>query len=172
MHIERAQKFALSLGVDEFRIEPCTFRTDYGIDVFRKYASSTPEFQRIEYIDFDNNMIMPTPDRYSPYCTVTHNNLYITVNGDVAPCCGVDQNDMPMYGNLLKQSLGEVWNSQEARLFRRQVLKDRHSHTACQNCSFPMQNIGKLFDDTEFSHSKPQYKSQSKIYIQGNSVSD
>lgn len=172
MHIESARSLALSLGVDDFRIEPSTFKTDYGIDVFRKYVSNSPEFQRIESIDFDNNRIMPNPNHYSRHCTITHNNLYITVNGDVAPCCGVDQNDMPLYGNLLTQSLEKVWNSKEAKLFRRQVLKDRHSHTACNNCSFPMLNFGKFLDDIEFNSCKPQYKSQSKIKIHDNSISD
>ena len=85
-----------------------------------------------------NRVIQNTELCLNPWMSVS-----IKINGDVVPCCMAfkDEPDM-IYGNLETQSLEEIWNSKEVRLFReRHVFASWNSAsgqfylpTTCRNC--------------------------------------
>jgi len=144
--IEQARQISVSLGADDFRIEPCTFEPPFGFEALKKFMPTGDQWRRIEAIDFENGTIWPIKERYSSRCSVPFSNIYITVDGDVGPCCGVDQNRIPILGNLLNQSLMDIWHSEIARSFRMKVLRNRHEERSCDHCSYPMNHLGRCFD--------------------------
>lgn len=70
--------------------------------------------------------------------------LMIASNGDVVACCR-DLRRQTVLGNLLRQSLSEVWNG-DAFITLRQNLIDGHPErsAACNGCDLP-------YDDSKFS---------------------
>lgn len=63
--------------------------------------------------------------RFDKYCPKPYDYLYITLDGKVTPCC-----DLPRYeiGNILKQSLGDIWHGENIRYFR------KRQGEVCGNC--------------------------------------
>jgi len=50
------------------------------------------------------------------YCLRTYNDVYVNVNGYATPCCALPHLKM---GSLLKMDLGEIWNSEKFKHFRK-----------------------------------------------------
>ena len=70
-------------------------------------------------------------------CTDVYLQLGIYWNGDVVPCC-YDVDGKQIMGNLHKQSLNDIWNSEKYKDFRKRVSSfETNSHAEpkiCQNC--------------------------------------
>ena len=150
MYTEEAKQFAKDLGVNEFRLEPCSFRPKYGIEKFREFLPLCPDWQRIEYVDFLNDRIGKTQDRYSRHCTVPNSNIVINVNGNVAPCCAIDSDAIQSFGNLLTDKIDDIWASEYAKRFRLQVLEDQETCHACRTCSFPIDDFSAFLRGTAY----------------------
>ena len=64
---------------------------------------------------------------------------FITVEGDVAPCCMINQNDRDKlidnysYGNIFHENFEEIWNNEKAKQFRTQ-LKTEKLPCVCNIC--------------------------------------
>jgi radical SAM protein with 4Fe4S-binding SPASM domain len=66
---------------------------------------------------------------YPFYILVVHADL------DVSVCCA-DWNKKALVGNLRRQTLGEVWNSEELRAFQKMHVENRRSdNESCRNCT-------------------------------------
>lgn len=94
--------------------------------------------------------LIPTIKKYSRYKFVNGNwtlkhklhnrclrmwqGAVITTDGELLPCC-FDKNATYSYGNLTKKSLKELWYSEKALSFRKQLLHNRTQIDICQNCS-------------------------------------
>ncbi len=63
--------------------------------------------------------------------------MVVACNGDVVACCR-DLEHKTVLGNLLRQSLGDVWNGEPFQRLR-QALKDQHPElaAACNKCDLP-----------------------------------
>jgi len=66
-------------------------------------------------------------------CHRIWSSLVVTWDGKVVPCC-YDKNADHQTGNLLEESLPEIWKSQHHNAFRRQVLTNRSEIDICRNC--------------------------------------
>lgn len=74
----------------------------------------------------DHGPFMRLASRADRFCVRLDSYIYVTVAGQVAPCCLL--RDVRL-GDLTRQSLGEVWSSPEFRRFA-----GPEPHEACRGC--------------------------------------
>ena len=171
MYLKEAHELARSLGAEQFRIEPCTFRPVFGPDLFRQFMPLSPDHQRIEYVDFERAEIGCPPARDSRHCGTPMTSTMVTVEGEVCPCC--TGNHFVMFGDLTKQGWAEVWNSPAYARFRLRVAANRWSEPICRLCSREQQSPGRFFEGTEFADGPPPAPAQGagRLYVKDNLVS-
>lgn len=76
--------------------------------------------------------IPPKPP--SRVCLLPWFSLYITVDGNVRPCCSFGEGETFVLGNLFKQSFAEIWNGPAYQELRRHAVECRLGYTVCRNC--------------------------------------
>lgn len=83
-----------------------------------------------------------TPNECLVDCTFNgKNSIYINTEGDVYPCCVIaaksqeQSSDLIPMGNVHNQSLQEIWDSHEFRVFRDNFYRGNCPHIVCKNCS-------------------------------------
>lgn len=70
--------------------------------------------------------------------------LNILVNGDVVPCC-VDYDGKYILGNIMKESISEIWNSEGMKSLRRFHISGRKNEIElCKHCNLPEEELGLL----------------------------
>jgi len=75
-------------------------------------------------------------------CPWIYYSITIQVDGNVVPCCR-DPHGRQIMGNLLEQSLEEVWNGAKLRAFRNAVLSNQTGMDICRLC--PGEGLAPLF---------------------------
>jgi radical SAM protein with 4Fe4S-binding SPASM domain len=82
------------------------------------------------------------------FCIYPWIHLYVEPNGRVFPCCGSTYNDSSKLGNTNQTSLKEIWNSDQIKQVRQNMLNDRPIES-CRRCYeqeqsgfFSMRNSG------------------------------
>ncbi len=110
-------------------------------------------FKTAQIYDYekDPNQLIPTLDKYSRYTKnadgsyspknklqnhcwkLWHANV-ITWDGLVVPCC-FDKDAMHQLGNLKMQSFKQVWNNDNYKQFRKELMTSRKNIDICSNCS-------------------------------------
>jgi radical SAM protein with 4Fe4S-binding SPASM domain len=127
--IEDIKKLAKEIGVDQVR------------------------FKTAQVYDYENDPhnLIPTIDKYSRYrktkdgarqiksglsnhCWKLWHANVITWDGLVVPCC-FDKDAMHRLGNLQMQSFKEIWNNDNYKHFRSELMKSRKNIDICANCS-------------------------------------
>jgi len=127
--IEDIKKLAKEVGVDQVR------------------------FKTAQVYDYENdpNQLIPTNEKYSRYkvgkdgkmkiksglnnhCWKLWHANVITWDGLVVPCC-FDKDAMHRLGNLKTQSFKEVWNNDNYKQFRKELMTSRKNIDICANCS-------------------------------------
>ncbi|MBC7889928.1 MAG: SPASM domain-containing protein [Ferruginibacter sp.] len=110
-------------------------------------------FKTAQVYDYksDPNNLIPTIDKFSRYkknedgsysaknklanrCWKLQHANVITWDGLVVPCC-FDKDAMHQLGNLKNQSFKEVWQNENYKQFRRELMKSRKNIDICANCS-------------------------------------
>jgi radical SAM protein with 4Fe4S-binding SPASM domain len=66
-------------------------------------------------------------------CILPWFSSYITVDGDVRPCCSFSQTRADM-GNILTTSMTEIWNGEPYQYFREAMREGRRPYPICENC--------------------------------------
>jgi len=66
-------------------------------------------------------------------CLLPWYSTYIKVNGDVIPCCYLENEDFVM-GNITSSSFAEIWNGAKYREFRRILRDNRPVLKKCVAC--------------------------------------
>jgi radical SAM protein with 4Fe4S-binding SPASM domain len=127
--IEEIKRIAKEIGVDEVR------------------------FKTAQVYDYENdpNNLIPTIDKYSRYkkkadgtfvpknkmanrCWKLWHANVITWDGLVVPCC-FDKDALHQLGNLKNQNMSEIWQNDNYKQFRAELLKSRRNIDICSNCS-------------------------------------
>jgi radical SAM protein with 4Fe4S-binding SPASM domain len=107
----------------------------YLIETAREYIAYV-----IKYKDYENiktkfiNGSKGGSDKYY-FCESLYNRVYISNDGDVAPCCIFGR---PVLGNIFNNELYDIWNGEKYRKFKQQF----HSQSppdCCKNCVFRQQ---------------------------------
>jgi radical SAM protein with 4Fe4S-binding SPASM domain len=110
-------------------------------------------YKTAQVYDFNNdpNGLIPGIDKYSRYrkndrgewqpknklanhCWKLWHANVITWDGLVVPCC-FDKDAQHQLGDLSKQSFREVWENEQYREFRKQLMHSRKNIDICSNCS-------------------------------------
>ena len=127
--IEDIKRLAKEVGVDEVR-----FKT-----------------AQVYNYETDPNNLIPVNDKFSRYkkntdgtytaknklanrCWKMQHANVITWDGLVVPCC-FDKDATHQLGNLKNQSFKQVWNNDNYKQFRGELLKSRKNIDICANCS-------------------------------------
>ncbi len=127
--IEEIKQLAKEIGVDQVR------------------------FKTAQVYDFENdpNQLIPTIEKYSRYKKDKHGNMasksglqnhcwklwhsnVITWDGLVAPCC-FDKDASHQLGNLKGQRFKAIWQNDNYKQFRRELMTSRKNIDICSNCS-------------------------------------
>src|ERR1044071_1114274 len=127
--IEDVKQLAKEIGVDQVR------------------------FKTAQVYDYENdpNHLIPTIEKYSRYrkgkdgkmksksglgnhCWKLWQGNVISWDGLVVPCC-FDKDAMHQLGNLQVQSFKDIWNNDNYKQFRKEIMTSRKNIDICANCS-------------------------------------
>jgi len=113
--IEKMMKLAMDLGVDRLLLKTvCSYNSPDA----QKYLPRKTKFRRIK-VD-------------TAGCRQLWKSMTVNWNGDVTPCC-VDSYSQYIMGNIISQSVSEIWNSSKYVQFRKANL--RHGISLCNRCN-------------------------------------
>jgi radical SAM protein with 4Fe4S-binding SPASM domain len=110
-------------------------------------------FKTAQIYDYENDphQLIPQTQQYSRYkkdefgrtlpknplhnhCwKMMHSNV-VTWDGKVVPCC-FDKDAQHVLGDLKKSTMQEIWESNNYKAFRRELMKSRKNIDICANCS-------------------------------------
>ena len=120
---------AKEVGVNEVRFKTAQVY-DYETDP-NNLITTIDKFSR--YKKDENGTYKPKNKLTNRCWKMQHANV-ITWDGLVVPCC-FDKDAMHQLGNLKNQSFKEVWNNDNYKQFRNQLMKSRKNIDICANCS-------------------------------------
>ena len=118
---------------------------EVGVDEVRFKTAQVYEYET------DPNNLIPTIDKFSRYkknadgtytaknklanrCWKLQHANVITWDGLVVPCC-FDKDATHQLGNLKTQSFKEIWQNDNYKQFRNELMKSRKNIDICANCS-------------------------------------
>jgi radical SAM protein with 4Fe4S-binding SPASM domain len=138
--IEQFLKMAENLGVDRKNmIKPCVRTPGQGRDFLpQSDAFWIYEREKLE----KEGYLSPKKNYPENSCPWLYYSITIQVDGSVVPCCR-DAHGRQIMGNLLEQSLDEVWNGPKLRAFRKLVCADQVNVDICRLC--PGEGLPPLF---------------------------
>lgn len=128
--VEEFRRTMSQTGVDEaVVIDPCV-RT---VEQAREMLPTDKGHWYYDPEALDKGILSPRilPDNE---CSWIYYSMTIQANGDVVPCCRDAKGDFVM-GNLLTQSLDEIWNGEQFRAFRERLHKNQRQIGICKLCS-------------------------------------
>jgi radical SAM protein with 4Fe4S-binding SPASM domain len=74
-------------------------------------------------------------------CILPWFSTFITVEGNLLPCCAFAQPN-PNMGNILQADINEIWNGQKYQSFRKAIREGKRLYPMCKNCVPP--TLGEL----------------------------
>ncbi len=127
--IEDIKRLAREVGVDEVRFKTAQIY-DYETDP-NNLITTIDKFSR--YKKDESGKYIPKNKLANRCWKMQHANV-ITWDGLVVPCC-FDKDALHQLGNLKNQSFKEVWNNDNYKQFRNELMKSRKNIDICANCS-------------------------------------
>lgn len=119
---------------------------------YKKMGADSLTLKTAQFYDYENgNSLMPSKDKDSRYerdaegkyhlkqrkghvCRRIYMGMVVDVDGNVRPCC-FDKGGEYILGNIMEETLEEIWKGEKAQTFRAAVLKHRNTIDICQNCT-------------------------------------
>jgi radical SAM protein with 4Fe4S-binding SPASM domain len=127
--IEEIKILAKEVGVDEVRFKTAQVY-DYRSDP-NNLIPLNEKFSRYKKNE-DGNYI--TKNKLTNRCWKLWHANVITWDGLVVPCC-FDKDASHRLGNLKEQSFKEIWNNNNYKKFRKELMTGRKNIDICANCS-------------------------------------
>jgi len=138
-------RLAKRLGVDKLTIS--FFLTDWGkADMQRNIASRDvskhPRMKHLlsEVMETAARLDVPvdTEDSLQRFSSINRcpwvwSEPYITVTGDVVPCCRIADSSVVKMGNVYEEDLSRIWNNKAYQHLRRRIANDDIPHF-CRRC--------------------------------------
>lgn len=112
------------------------------VEDFLKFWTAVPGVDQVRIKEDETNMLRPDAghagDEWKHPCHyLWRGPMYVKQNGDVFPCCQayIMGGDASAVGNLERQSLAEIWNSDEMQRMRRAHVTGRAGEIdVCAKC--------------------------------------
>src|SRR3954454_15856446 len=112
------------------------------VEEFLQFWSAVPGIDQVRIKEDETNMLRPdaghsAEDWQHPCHYLWRGPMYVKQNGDVYPCCQsyIVAGDQYPVGNLERQSLEEIWNSDEMERMRRLHVAGRAGEIdVCNRC--------------------------------------
>jgi radical SAM protein with 4Fe4S-binding SPASM domain len=127
--IEDIKQLAKEVGVDQVR-----FKTAQVYDYENDPHQLIPLNEKYSRYKKDKTGKMKIKSGLNNHCWKLWHANVITFDGLVVPCC-FDKDATHQLGNLKTQSFKEVWNNDNYRQFRSELMTSRKNIDICANCS-------------------------------------
>jgi radical SAM protein with 4Fe4S-binding SPASM domain len=127
--IEDVKRLAKEVGVDQVR-----FKTAQVYDYENDPHQLIPTIDKYSRYRKDANGKMQSKNGMKNRCWKLQHANVITWDGMVVPCC-FDKDAMHRLGNLQTQSFKEIWQNDNYKQFRSELMKSRKNIDICANCS-------------------------------------
>ncbi len=126
LHETKAVKqWCQEVGVDKTEIKTAQVN-DFGD------GSVVPSEKKSRY-KFLKNGSLKLKGRPHNHCWRQWSSVVVAWNGQTAPCCYDKDIQFPL-GNISSNTLNEIWENSEMKLFRQQIIKNRSEIDMCKNC--------------------------------------
>ena len=129
----------LENGYDSYRVEKNSVKKVY------EYLNNLKSIENKIKLTIDgilpenvNENIIPCQDKSNgrPSCTANYSKIFILPNGDVTICEELYWHEQFIIGNILEQSLLEIWNSDYANYISLIPQNDLPKDSACSTCNY------------------------------------
>ena len=125
--VDAVKRFGRELNVDNVVIKTAQIYPDTNIDDF---LPDEPALSRYKKVDGKLQLNVSVPN----HCKRVWTTAVITWDGTLASCC-FDKDAEHSFGIWNGMQFYELWRSERAMQFRRQILKDRSAIPMCSNCT-------------------------------------
>jgi radical SAM protein with 4Fe4S-binding SPASM domain len=131
--IEDARRIAADIGVDRLRFLGAGLPFDDldNVELAREWLPRNPKYR-----GYDPATINSRGYLYDEKCFYLYRAMTVNPRGEVSPCCAIHHEKWD-FGDLLDESLEEVWNNDHYRSARSLFSKratDARVDTACHHC--------------------------------------
>lgn len=127
--IEEIKKLGKEIGVDQVR-----FKTAQVYDFENDPNQLIPTINKYSRYKKDSNGKMASKSSLKNSCWRLWSGNVITWDGLVVPCC-FDKDAMHQLGNLKNQSFASIWQNDNYKQFRAELMQSRKNIDICANCS-------------------------------------
>ena len=127
--LEEVKQLAKETGVDDV-----WFKTAQVYDYENDPNRLIPSISKYSRYKKDNNGNTVPKNKLQNHCWKLWHANVITWDGIVVPCC-FDKDALHHLGNLQVQSFKEVWNNDNYKQFRKELMTSRKNIDICANCS-------------------------------------
>ncbi len=127
--VEDIKRLAIEVGVDEVR-----FKTAQVYDYATDPNQLIPETEKYSRYKKNPDGTYTAKNKLANRCWKMQHANVITWDGLVVPCC-FDKDAMHQLGNLKNQSFKEIWQNDNYKQFRNDLMKSRKNIDICANCS-------------------------------------
>jgi len=138
--VDKAREMAKSLGIE---FEASGMRVDCGKEIFEKVEDSVQRDKDWipETEEYNNYRVL---EAGKTFCEKPWRTMSIDWTGDVVPCGAIYNCAKYKYGNLLKESFDDVWNS-EKYVLARKVISNKIDESPDLICSICKKNGFQFF---------------------------
>ncbi|MEO5968048.1 MAG: radical SAM/SPASM domain-containing protein, partial [Ferruginibacter sp.] len=127
--IDEVLKLGKEIGVDQVR-----YKTAQVYDYENDPNNLIPDISKFSRYKKNTNGTNVAKNKNSNHCWKLWHSNVITFDGLVVPCC-FDKDAMHRLGNLKNESFKQIWNNENYKQFRTQLMKSRKNIDICANCS-------------------------------------
>jgi radical SAM protein with 4Fe4S-binding SPASM domain len=127
--IEAVKKLGAEIGVDQVR-----FKTAQVYDFENDPNNLITNIDKYSRYKKDKTGAMQVKSGLSNRCWRLWSGNVLTWDGLVVPCC-FDKDAMHQLGNLKNQSFKQIWNNDNYKQFRAELMTSRKNIDICANCS-------------------------------------
>jgi radical SAM protein with 4Fe4S-binding SPASM domain len=127
--VDEVKKLAGEIGVDDV-----WYKTAQVYDYKNDPNGLIPEIDKYSRYRKNDQGEWQPKNKLANHCWKLWHANVITWDGLVVPCC-FDKDAQHQLGDLSKQSFREVWDNEQYREFRKQLMHSRKNIDICSNCS-------------------------------------
>lgn len=127
--VEEIKQLAKEIGVDEVR-----FKTAQVYDYETDPNNLIPSIDKYSRYTKNDDGTYTAKNKLANRCWKMQHANVITWDGLVVPCC-FDKDALHRLGNLQTQSFKQIWQNDNYKQFRRELMTSRKNIDICANCS-------------------------------------